>query len=164
MLGNEEITMSEEFVKSTGKKKIRTSPECLEENLKKGITELLILFLLQEKDMYINEITDTLLTRSGGRLNITFPYAVIYRLLDAHYIELGDKCQAPDGRRRQYYRTTEAGNAYLQDLLSVLDYFMGGVYQILGGKVGESRAAGSIPKTHLSPSGEEASDLLPERA
>ena len=129
--------MSEEFVKSAGKKKISTSPECLEENLKKGITELLILFLLQEKDMYINEITDTLLTRSGGRLNITFPYAVIYRLLDAHYIELGDKCQAPDGRRRQYYRTTEAGNAYLQDLLSVLDYFMGGVYQILGGKVGE---------------------------
>lgn len=153
--------MSEEHNKSTAKKRISTSPEGLEENLKKGITELLILFLLQEKDMYINEMTDALLERSGGRLNISFPYAIIYRLLDAHYIELGEKRQAPDGRRRQYYHTTEAGEAYLEELLFVLNRFMGGVYQILGEKVGEDLANISRSKVRVSPPDEETSGVLP---
>ena len=81
-------------------KKTSTSPEGLEENLKKGISELLVLYLLHERDMFINEMTEALLERSGGRLNISFPYAIIYRLLDAGYIELGAKQVAPDGRRR----------------------------------------------------------------
>ena len=115
-----------------GKRKTSMSPEGLEENLKKGTTELLVLYLLREREMYINEITDLLLERSSDRLNITFPYAVVYRLLDAHYIELGEKCIAPDGRRRQFYHTTPAGEAYLEQLLVVLDRFMGGVYEILG--------------------------------
>lgn len=155
--------MLEEHNKSTAKKRISTSPEGLEENLKKGITELLILFLLQEKDMYINEMTDALLERSGGRLNISFPYAIIYRLLDAHYIELGEKRQAPDGRRRQYYHTTEAGEAYLEELLFVLNRFMGGVYQILGEKVGEQYAERGNTETPVSPPAEEIPDVLPAR-
>lgn len=155
--------MSEELVKSTGKRKTSTSPEGLEENLKKGITELLVLFLLREKEMYINEMTEALSERSGGRLNISFPYAIIYRLLDARFIELGDKRLAPDGRRRQYYRTTEKGNAYLNDLLVVLDRFMGGVYQILDWKAGETHAQHVIPKAAVSEEGEEMFGLFPVR-
>lgn len=119
-------------------KKTSTSPEGLEENLKKGITELLVLYLLREREMFINEMTEQLLERSGGQLNISFPYAVIYRLLDAGYIELGAKQIAPDGRRRQYYHSTPSGDAYLEQLLEVLERFMGGVYQILGQRGGES--------------------------
>ena len=130
--------MLEDEGRST-RKKTSTSPEGLEENLKKGISELLVLYLLHERDMFINEMTEALLERSGGRLNISFPYAIIYRLLDAGYIELGAKQVAPDGRRRQYYRSTPAGNAYLEQLLAVLDNFMGGVYQILGQRGGASR-------------------------
>lgn len=155
--------MSEELVKSTGKRKTSTSPEGLEENLKKGITELLVLFLLREKEMYINEMTEALSERSGGRLNISFPYAIIYRLLDARFIELGDKRMAPDGRRRQYYRTTEKGNAYLNDLLVVLDRFMGGVYQILDWKAGETHAQSLPSKMAVSEECEEISGLLPVR-
>ncbi|NCE64031.1 PadR family transcriptional regulator [Pseudoflavonifractor sp. 524-17] len=129
--------MSTEEPKTRGKKKTSTSPEGLEENLKKGSSELLILFLLREQEMYINEMAERLSQRSGGRLNISFPYAIIYRLLDAHYIELGAKTAAPDGRRRQYYRVTEAGCAYLEELLAVLDRFMGGVYQIINGSDNE---------------------------
>ena len=76
--------------KQTKGKKTSTSPEGLEENLKKGTAELLVLFLLREREMYINEMTETLAARSGGRLNLSFPYAIIYRLLDIHYIELGE--------------------------------------------------------------------------
>ena len=127
--------MPEEERRGT-RKKTSVSPEGLEENLKKGISELLVLYLLHERDMFINEMTEALLERSGGRLNISFPYAIIYRLLDAHYIELGAKQPAPDGRRRQYYRITPEGQVYLDHLLETLERFMGGVYAILGDRKG----------------------------
>ena len=126
--------MSKEEKLPRGHKKTSTSPEGLEENLKKGITELLVLFLLREREMYINEMTEALSRRSGGQLNISFPYAIIYRLLDSHFIELADKCSAPDGRRRQYYRITPEGTAYLEQLLVVLERFMAGVYRIMAGE------------------------------
>lgn len=141
-----------------GRKKTSASPEGLEENLKKGIAELLVLFLLREREMYINEMADVLAARSGGRLNISFPYAIIYRLLDAGYIALGDKQTAPDGRRRQYYRTTEAGVAYLEELLAVLERFMGGVYRIIMGEgetdETEREKAGEQKKEPISPAGQ----------
>ena len=37
----------------------------MENNFKKAITELLVLFLLNEREMYINEITAELSRRSG---------------------------------------------------------------------------------------------------
>lgn len=113
------------------KKKISVSPEGMEESLKKGVSEMLVLFLLSEQEMYVGEMTEALYARSGGLLDICFPYAIIYRLLDAHYILLGDKRPAPDGRRRQYYRISEAGKSYLAELLAMLRSFMGGVDQIL---------------------------------
>ncbi|MCI8476884.1 MAG: PadR family transcriptional regulator [Oscillospiraceae bacterium] len=123
----QEVTRS----KRGRKKKISVSPEGMEENLKKGVAEMLVLFLLKEREMYVNELTEELENRSDGRLHITFPYAIIYRLLDTHYIELGEKRLAPDGRRRQYYRTTTTGGAYLEELQATMRKFMGGVEQIL---------------------------------
>lgn len=131
--------MEQDIAESGGpaRKKKSVSPEGLEENLKKGVSEVLVLFLLREREMYVNELTEALTKRSGGQLNIVFPYAVLYRLLDAHYIRESEKRRAPDGRRRQYYRTTEAGEAYLEELLKVLRDFMGGVWKILESKGGD---------------------------
>lgn len=58
----------------------------LEENLKKALTELLILRLLSERAYYIGELTQTLHQRSAGALRIVFPYSAIYRLLQGEYI------------------------------------------------------------------------------
>ena len=55
-------------------------PSGLEENLKKALTELLILFLFHEKEHYIGELSPLLEERSKGALSIVFPYAAIYRL------------------------------------------------------------------------------------
>ena len=113
------------------KKKISVSPEGMEESLKKGVSEMLVLFLLSQGEKYVGEMTDALYQRSNGRLDISFPYAIIYRLLDARYIQLADKRPAPDGRRRQYYRISPEGRAYLDQLLALFRRFMGGVEQIL---------------------------------
>lgn len=103
----------------------------LEENLKKALTELLILHLLSEKEYYIGELTATLKEKSHGALSIVFPYGAIYRLLQSGYITESAKRNAPDGRRRQYYQVTDAGKTYLSQLKQVYTSFSRGVEAVL---------------------------------
>ena len=105
----------------------------LEDNLKKALTELLLLHLLTQKECYIGELTDILRKKSHGTLSIIFPYAAIYRLLQSEYIAELPKRNAPDGRRRQYYGITKKGNLYLQQLLRTYTSFSKGVADILEG-------------------------------
>ena len=104
----------------------------LEENLKKALTELLILHLLSEKEYYIGELTATLKDKSRGALSIVFPYGAIYRLLQSGYIIESGKYIAPDGRRRQFHRITDTGKIYLSQLKQVYTNFFRGVDAVLG--------------------------------
>lgn len=103
----------------------------LEENLKKALTELLILHLLTRREYYIGELTSTLHEKSGGVLNIVFPYSAVYRLQQSGYIYESGKRSAPDGRRRQYFNITDEGRAYLKQLLAVYRSFSNGIAAIL---------------------------------
>lgn len=103
----------------------------LEENLKKALTELLLLFLLAQKDCYIGELTDAIRQYSLGALAIVFPYGAIYRLLQSGYILEKEKRNAPDGRRRQYYQITDSGKVYLDQLLGIYNRFTTGVAHVL---------------------------------
>lgn len=103
----------------------------LEENMKKALTEFLVLHLLSQRSYYIGELTDAMEERSGGVLNVVFPYAAIYRMLQKQYIEELDKCVAPDGRRRQYYAITESGRAHLESMTRDYARFTEGVNKIL---------------------------------
>ena len=96
----------------------------LEENLKKALTELLILFLFGEGEHYIGELSPLLETRSHGTLSIVFPYAAIYRITAAGYLTESEKKTAPDGRLRQYYAITPAGRAHLQEMLATYHQFV----------------------------------------
>lgn len=93
------------------------SSASLEENLKKALTELLVLRLFSEGAHYIGELTELIASRSRGVLTVVFPYAAFYRIYKAGLITEEKKRTAPDGRLRQYYQITEAGLAYLDDLL-----------------------------------------------
>lgn len=106
----------------------------LEDNLKKALTELLILFLFSEQEHYIGELSSLLKERSHGILSIVFPYAAIYRISQAGYLEETKKKTAPDGRLRQYYKITEEGRAYLQELMELYHVFFQGVNDILSGE------------------------------
>lgn len=103
----------------------------MEENLKKALTELLVLSLLSKREYYIGELTAALHEKSGSILNIVFPYGVIYRLSRVDYITECKKRIAPDGRLRQYYRITEDGKEYLAELMEVYRRFSQGVENIL---------------------------------
>lgn len=105
----------------------------LEENLKKALTELMILFLFGEEEHYIGELSLLLEKRSHGILTIVFPYAAIYRLTQAGYLLESKKKVAPDGRLRQYYKITEKGQAHLESLLNTYRCFIRGVNDIFSG-------------------------------
>lgn len=106
----------------------------LEDNFKKAMSELLLLFLLSEKDCYIGELTAALSRRSGNILSMVFPYAAVYRLEQGGYIvEIGKRI-APDGRRRQYLSITDAGRTHLQQLLEGYSRLSQGVSNILEGE------------------------------
>lgn len=105
-----------------------------EGNLKKALTELLILFLFNEEEHYIGELAPLLEKRSKGILAIVFPYAAIYRITQAGYLKETEKRIAPDGRLRQYYVITESGKEYLQELLQTYREFFRGVNAILSGE------------------------------
>lgn len=103
----------------------------LEENLKKALTELLVLDLLSRREFYIGELTSTIKEVSGNVLAIVFPYGAIYRLCRRGYIVESQKRNAPDGRLRQFYRITSAGQVYLDQLLDTYWKFNKGVNAIL---------------------------------
>lgn len=111
------------------------SPLGMEDNLKKAVTEMVVLSLLSREDMYAGQITQAIEDHSGGAVSIVFPYSALYRLISAGYIWEAYKNTAPDGRRRQYYQITEEGRDYLTRLLEVYQRFTGGVDVLLqGGK------------------------------
>ena len=97
----------------------RRSASLLEENLKKALTEFLILTLLSEKENYI------------GALTSEFPYASISRIYKAGFIVESGKRIAPDGRLRQYYKITEKGITYRKELYEIYLRFIGGVSNLL---------------------------------
>lgn len=108
----------------------RTSPS-LEENMSKTLAEFLILYILSEQERYIGEITAVLEERSSGIIHIDSTYFFITRAYQAGYIVESGKHIAPDGRRRQYYRITEAGLARLEELRRAYDRVLRGVTDIL---------------------------------
>lgn len=109
----------------------QTDTTAFEGNLKKALTEMIMLFLLSEKDCFIGELTAAIKDRSGEKLNIVFPYGAVYRMQNDGLIEEVSKQKAPDGRKRQYYRITELGRSHLKDLLEAYHHFTQGVSAIL---------------------------------
>ncbi len=106
-------------------------PVLLEENLKKALTELLMLQLLSRRQYYIGELTEELKQKSDGALSIVFPYSAIYRLQQSGCIQEIEKRIAPDGRRRQYFEITDIGRVYFAALRKSYGTFISGVNAVL---------------------------------
>ncbi len=106
----------------------------LEDNLKKALTELLLLHLLCHREYYIGDLISTIAAQSGERLKLVFPYSAVYRLQRSGLIEECEKRVAPDGRRRQYFQITKQGRKHYRQLREVYDHFTLGVAQVLDQK------------------------------
>ena len=102
----------------------------MSENLKKALTEMLILSFLSKKDMTIYEILSILDKQSNGICRIQYPYGVIYRMSDRGYIEIAGKAVSDD-RRRIHYRITDLGREYLNKINEEYQNFISGMSMIM---------------------------------
>lgn len=103
----------------------------MEENLKKALCEMLVLALLHQQERHAPELSELISDYSGGVVNISFPYAILYRMIDHGYIQELSKRIAPDGRRRQYFGITGEGRAYFSQQRAVYESFIAGVDRLL---------------------------------
>lgn len=119
----------------------------MEENLKKALSEMLVLALLHERDYYALELAPAIMERSNGAISITFPYAILYRMIEQQYIQELPRRIAPDGRRRQYFGITDTGRDYFQRIWTVYKVFISGVDQLISNVLSAGKEVSANERT-----------------
>lgn len=97
-----------------------------------GITELLILFFLNQKDCYVYEITKAVSELSEGNLSISQNtiYTATYKLENECKISEYSKLVGKK-RTRVYYHIEPEGKIYLEELMNVYHSTIAGTNKIL---------------------------------
>lgn len=115
----------------------------IEENLKRGILEMLILKILIQEDMYGYQMASIINEKSEDKINLKEGslYGPLYRMIDKGYIS-ERKVLVGKRRARVYYHIEPAGIDYLNTLIEVYTRMNDGVRLILneqneGAKVDE---------------------------
>jgi PadR family transcriptional regulator PadR len=104
----------------------------MDANFLNGTVELMLLAVIDEGPSYGYEITQSVLNRSGGRFDVKEGslYPALHRLeraklLQSYWIE-------HEGRRRKYYKLTQAGRKALAARRTDWQSFSEGVRSVLG--------------------------------
>jgi PadR family transcriptional regulator PadR len=100
------------------------------DKLKKALMEMLFLAFLEKEARPILEIRDLLDEKSSGICKIQFPYAIVYRMVDAGYIREIGKAKT-ETRKKNYIEITDEGKKYLTELKKEYNEFISGVTMIL---------------------------------
>lgn len=97
-----------------------------------GITELLVLYLLNQKDYYVYEITKTIAELSEGNLLISQNtiYTATYKLENEHKISEYSKLVGKK-RTRVYYHIEQSGRQYLEELITSYQMTIAGISKIM---------------------------------
>lgn len=101
----------------SGKEKTGGNPAGIQIALKKATTELIVLHLLRQKPMYTYEMMSAIEERSGGVIAFNTLYLSIYRLQEKGFIREHGKMMSEDNRTRIYFAITDAGSAYLDEII-----------------------------------------------
>jgi PadR family transcriptional regulator, regulatory protein PadR len=105
------------------------------DSAKKGSADLLILALVDERDLHGYDIAGLIESRSDGALRFTLAslYATLYRLEERGLIR-GRWVERAGQRRRRYYRITEAGRGVLAAQRAEWSRFIAALTQVAGVK------------------------------
>lgn len=93
------------------------TPAGMRDAMKKATTEMLVLFLLRQKSMYVYEMIQEMARLTSGALTFNTLYIAIYRLQEREFIREAEK-RIAENRTRVYFAITEKGQAYLQELIA----------------------------------------------
>lgn len=102
------------------------------EHFKRGITEIVLLHLLSQRDMYGYELLQELGKRSQDKFVLKYSslYPVLYRLIDKEMITDFHKLVGKR-RTRVYYHITDNGKKYLNELKTEYFFITEGLNNIL---------------------------------
>lgn len=113
------------------------TPLGIRESLKKAVTEMLVLFVLQDRPMYTYEISQQLEKLSDKKITFNTLYPAIYRLQGFGYIAEHESITV-DSRVRNYYACTPEGKVYLDSLIKEYQSFTSTIAEIMGWSNGRS--------------------------
>lgn len=107
--------------------------EDIQENMRRGLTEMLILYLLTEGDKYGYQLLAELGDRTNGiyQVGCGSLYGPLYRMLAKGYVT-ETRVAAGPRRFRNYYHLTETGRAYYDVVLSEYKRSYAGANQLIG--------------------------------
>ena len=113
------------------------TPSGMRESLKKATTEMLVLFLLRQKEMYTYEMMITIRRLSKDRITFNTLYQAMYRLQRHNYIRESRKLLSEANRTRILFVVTPEGEQYYNELLEQYRIFTSAIEDILAmdGKV-----------------------------
>ena len=100
--------------------------------LKRGTLAMLVLYLLQNEDMYGYQIAQTLDERSEGKLRLieNSLYGTVYRLQREGYIS--SKKEENVARARVFYHLEPSGEVYLAKLIKEYESISEGIRLVIG--------------------------------
>lgn len=102
----------------------------MRDSIKKAVTEMMFLFLLRQKPMYVYEMSQEMSRLTGGVYTFNTLYLAIYRLQEHGHIAEAGKQEA-DNRIRVYFKLTDAGQRYLDELLPTYREMIGALDALL---------------------------------
>ena len=102
----------------------------MRDSIKKAVTEMMVLFLLRQKPMYVYEMSQEMSRLTGGVYTFNTLYLAIYRLQEHGHIAEAGKQEA-DNRIRVYFKLTDAGQRYLAELLPTYREMIGALDALL---------------------------------
>lgn len=107
----------------------------INKDLMKGSTSILILSLLDREDMYGYQIAHELKTLSNHvfELKEGTLYPMLHGLENERAVE-SYWLDADNGKRRKYYKITEAGKTILENKKSEWDVYSKAINSVIGGK------------------------------
>lgn len=116
-----------------------TWKESIDENVRLGIVELLILHMLSERDMYGYEIKEALAVRTNNAFLIKEGslYGPLYRM-QSRGIITSRKEMVVNKRFRMYYMLTDHGREYLEYGKEQMKIVFAGVESLLSWKGAEN--------------------------
>ena len=102
----------------------------MRDSIKKAVTEMMVLFLLRQKPMYVYEMSQEMSRLTGGVYTFNTLYLAIYRLQEHGHIAEAGKQEA-DNRIRVYFKLADAGQRYLDELLPTYREMIGALDALL---------------------------------
>ena len=111
----------------------RDSGHSFEDYFKRATSPMMTLLLLNEKPMYVYNLSQELEKRSNSTYKMNFLYPVLYRLQQQGYVTEFSQEITEGHRTRNYYSITDEGREYLdamikkyRELLSAVDIILTG--------------------------------------